>query len=666
LVPREKYFHFFSARSEKGLARFGLIVTFSVMNDPALLSKQALIDLVHRQQAAIDSREIELQSKDTTLQTQRRQLQTKDVELHSKDAELQTKDGELQTRDAELRRRDIQLQEQQLALEKVQKKYESLQLAYNNLLLQRFGNRSERYIENPDQLRIDFGNTDQAADAAVGLADAVEDLEQTIPEHTRRRPRKKRDESLPEHLPRYEVVADVPEAEKNCPTHGQRTQLPESMWDQTETLEYQPPKLNVRVTKYPKYACENEPQCGITSAERPTSIVEGNKYDTSIAAEIITGKYSYHLPLYRLQDYFGGCGWTPSRSTQYNILSNTHFVIQPLLEFFKGTVQSDPVVGTDETRVTLLFPKAMPNFDLQDPKERRMHEVFTEALEKKKPSINGRMWAYRGASVGLNVFDFTVSRHRDGPQLFFADYEGTLLGDCWSGFEAISVASGGRIVRAACNAHARRKFENSIAYPDERKLWLRWYRELYDIEDRGKELSPDQRLELRQTEAAPIWDDIASWLDEVNDRTSNVILPQSDLGKALQYVRNHFTQLKHYLQDPAVAIDNNLTEQLMRQVAVGRKNWLFAGSVAGGERSAGFLTLASSALRNDLDVWLYIKDVLDQLLAGRTDYEPLLPWNWAQVHPHAIRTYRVEERKTRTERKIEKRHRRRLNKPRPP
>jgi len=132
--------------------------------------------------------------------------------------------------------------------------------------------------------------------------------------------------------------------------------------------------------------------------------------------------------------------------------------------------------------------------------------------------------------------------------------------------------------------------------------------------------------------------------------------------QALQYIRNHFVELKRYLGDASIPMDNNETEQLMKQVAVGRKNWLFAGSVAGGERSAGFLTLVSSALRNDLDVWRYVKDVFDQLLAGVTDYEPLLPWNWAAKHPEAIRQYRVKERKDRTERKREKRDARRRHK----
>jgi transposase len=460
-------------------------------------------------------------------------------------------------------------------------------------------------------------------------------------------------------LPRYEVTAEAPDEVKNCQTHGERTLLPEAMWDKTETLEFEPPVLKVRVAKYPKYACLSAPQCGIVSPERPTGIVEGNKYDTSVAAQIITGKSGYHLPIYRQQDYFAGSGWAPSRSTLINILAGSFFVLQPLLDYFKRTLQSDSVIGCDDTGVTLLYPKTLPNFNLDNPKQRRIHEVFTAALNENKPSIRAKMWAYRGAGIKLNVFDFTVSRHRDGPELFFADYSGTLLGDCWHGFETIALASDGEILRAACNSHARRKIHDSTAYPHDRTQWLNWFGALYDIEDRGAVMSAEQRLELRQSEAKPIWDAMALWLEEVQRRTSNVILPKSDFAKALQYIRNHFVELQRYLDDPRLPIDNNLTEQLMKQVALGRKNWLFAGSVAGGERSAGFLTLVSSALRNDLDVQRYVQDVLDQLLAGATDYEPLLPWNWAAAHPEAIREHRVAERKDRTNRQRQKREDRR-------
>ena len=607
------------------------------MNDLATLSKHKLLELLTRKRSRV--------------QQQDAQLQAKDAQLQSKDAQLQAQETELQAKTN--------------IIEQLEQKNKELEAAYTKLWLERFGHRSERYIADPDQLRIDFGDTDDAADAAAGLAEAVEEAD-LIPAHRRRKPRKKRDESLPEHLFRYEVTANVPDEIKHCETHGERTLLPEAMWDRTESMEFVPPVLKVRVTKYPKYVCPSAPQCGIVSPERPTGIVEGNKYDASVAAEIITGKFGYHLPIYRQQDYFAGSGWAPGRSTLINILAGSFFVIQPLLNYFKRTVQNDSVIGCDDTGVTLLYPKTIPQFDLTDPKERRIHEVFTAARNENKASIRAKMWAYRGATIPLNVFDFTVSRHRDGPELFFADYSGTLLGDCWHGFESIALASDGEILRAACNSHARRKISDSTAYPDDRKHWLNWYQALYDIEDRGTVMSPEQRLELRQSEARPIWDAMAVWLEEVKLRTSNVVLPKSDFAKALQYIRNHFVELQRYLDDPLLPIDNNLAEQLMKQVAIGRKNWLFAGSIAGGERTAGFLTLVSSALRNDLDVRRYVADVLDKLLAGVTDYEPLLPWNWSAAHPDAIREYRVEERRARTARKSQKREdrRRRGNKPR--
>ncbi|GIW97275.1 MAG: hypothetical protein KatS3mg111_0608 [Pirellulaceae bacterium] len=559
----------------------------------------------------------------------------------------------------QLRRLDVELQEKDLKIKSLQEEVAGWKKAYDELLLQTFRKRSERYLADPNQLKLDFGDSDEAADAAEGLADAVEELEQTIPEHKRRRPRKRRDERLPPHLPREEVMAEVSDDLKTCPTHGDRELLPEAMWDRTETLVYQPPKAKVLVTLYPKYACAASPDCGIASPERPSSLVEGNKYDTSVAAEIITARLGYHLPFYRQQDLFRSIGWTPQRSTLCNIYAQAHFVIEPLLAYFKQQLMQDSVIGTDETRTALLLPRALPDFDLEDPKQRRMHEVFSEAIREGKRSINGRMWAYRGSTIKLNLFDFTASRHRDGPELMFRDYQGTLIGDCWSGFESIVVASEGAIVRAACNAHARRKIFESNAYPSDRRQWLQWYQQLWDIEDRGKDMSPEERLQLRQTEAVEIWKAMEQWLKDADERAGHVILPKSDFGKAIQYIKNHWGPLRRYLDDPHVPIDNNDTEQLMKQVAIGRKNWLFAGSVKGGERTAGLLTLVSSALRNDLDVWSYIKDVLDQLLAGNTNYESLLPWHWRHEHPEAVREHRIQERKERTDRKRERRVRRR-------
>lgn len=592
---------------------------FTLMQAANTLSKPQLLDLVQKQTKAMAHSETQLLEKEQQL------AQHKDI-IKQLEAKLDAKEKE-----------------------------------YLKLWRERFEARSERYIANPDQLRIDFGDTDQAADAADGLAEAVEEAG-LIPAHLRRKPKKKSN-ALPAHLPRVEQVIDIEEANKTCGEHGEKQLLPESMWDVREKLVMIPPKFEVHVRKYMKYACQNQSQCGIASAERPTGIVEGDKYDTSVATQIITHKYAYFLTLYRLQNLFAGSGWTPSRSLMLNILTNCYFIIGPLLAFFKQTLLGDSIIACDDTSLKLLYPKVPPDFDLTDPKQKRAAEVYDQALKEHKPSINAKMWAYRGVNVKLNLFDFTVSRHRDGPELFFADFTGTILGDCWHGFGSIAAHSDGEIVRAACNAHARRKFENAMDYPADRTKWMDWFWLLYDLESEAKEqsLSGDALLASRRAQQKPVWNQMRAELDAVDDRTEQVVLPKSDLRKALNYVRNHWNELTRYLDDAELPLDNNECEQLMREVSIGRKNWLFTGSLAGGERNAGFLSLVSSAHRNNLDVWAYVNDVLQRLLAGETNYEPMLPWNWAQNHPESIRIYRQKERSDREIRKRDKRQRRRAN-----
>jgi len=439
--------------------------------------------------------------------------------------------------------------EQTSKIEELNREKEELQLAYAELLQRAFQKRRERYICDPNQLKLDFNDSDEASDAADGLALAVEESEQTVREHTRRRRvSKPRDEKLPEHLPRYEVEAETPEELKHCPEHGERKLIG---YDTVETLEFERPKFRVRVTKYPKYACEAAAECGVSSPERPTGLVEGDRYDTSVAAEVITGKYGYHLPIYRQQDYFAGSGWTPARSTLLNLLVASAFVVRPLVEFFKETILGSGLLGTDETRVTLLLPKHIPE-PRGDPKSVRIHEVFSEASAAGKRSVSARMWAYRSMAVPLNVFDFTVSRHRDGPVAFLETFIGKLMADCYSGYQGIALRSDGQIQRAACAAHARRKvFESRDAYPLETSVVLAKFQQLYDIEDRAKTFSADERLALRQAEAVPIWRSLGEWLE---GGAAARVLPKSKFAEALGYLRNHWEPLQLYLTDGRLPI----------------------------------------------------------------------------------------------------------------
>jgi len=535
---------------------------------------------------------------------------------------------------------------QSATIVQLQQVQEELKLTITELLQRAFARRSERYLPDPSQLRIDFGDTLDAADAASGLAEAVAESGQRVKEHVRRKKRGPRSEELPAHLPRYEVEAEAPEQVKHCPEHGERKLIG---YDATETLEFERPKLRVRVSKYPKYACENQPQCGVASPDRPTGLVEGNRYDTSIAAEILTNKYGYHLPVYRQQDQFAGSGWAPSRSTLLNILEASAFAIRPLAEHLRNVVLASDIVGTDDTHVTLLLPENIPQPEAHDLKSGRAYEVLCEAQKQGRPSVMARMWAYRSVTVPLVFFDFTASRHRDGPDLVLESFRGKLMADCYSVYQGIALRSDGQIERGACVAHARRKvFEARESYPLEASLVLAQFQQLYDIETRAKSCSCDERLRLRLHEARAVWESLGEWL---GSRTASDILPKSKFGQALTYLRNHWEPLQLYLTDGRMPIDNNDVEQLMKQIALGRKNWIFIGSLAAGERAADFFTLVASAVRNHLDVWAYVKDVLDRLLAGETDYDELRPDVWATAHPEAIRQYRVEERRDKADRK---------------
>lgn len=539
--------------------------------------------------------------------------------------------------------------------EELSRENAELKLTVERLLARLYGRRSERVVEDPDQLKLNFGE-DPAADEA--LHDAAEEAERIVQEYLVRREIKKRrprNEQLPAHLPREEVIAEATEEQTHCPEHGAKQLIG---YDETETLMFERPRLWVRRTKYPKYACVGQPACGISAPPREPGLVEGNRFDTSIATEIITAKYGYHLPLYRQQDLFAGSGWTPSRSTLLNILISAELLLRPLAEYYRAWALSSSALGCDETSVTLIVPAALPELVANDPRSRRMQEVLQKALDQKRPSISARMWCYRPFELPVNVFDFTVSRHRDGPDDVLQNYTGLLMGDCWSGFQKIELRSNARIVRAACWSHARRKvLDGRSSHPQQASVLLALIRELYDIEDRAKTYSPAERSALRQRESCAVLARIRSALDA---EARVPVLPKSIFAEAVSYIRNHWDALQLFTRDGRLPIDNNDVEQLMKQVALGRKNWLFVGSVEAGVRAATLLTIISTAVRNSLDVWAYVKDVLDKLLAGSTDYESLRADVWKQSHPDSIRQYRLDERRDQADRQRFQRALRRL------
>jgi len=533
-------------------------------------------------------------------------------------------------------------------------KVAELNLTIEKLLQQLYGRKSERRRDGAGQLWLDLGEV-VTPEVVSALEEAIREAEQVVSDaeqarkHRRPRPPRPNDRKFPEHLPRYERVVDLPE--------DRRAGLQLVGYDEVETLEMIRSELRVRVTKYAKYAHPSEKSQGVVSSERPTGLVEGDRFDASIGVEVVRGKYFYHLPFYRQQDLFAGSGWTPSRSTLQNLEAAVEFTLRPLAESLRDLIKQDRTIGCDDTGVLLITPQSMPDLH-NHPRGERIAEVLEKAIAAGKPSIHARVWGYYASRLPVVAFDFTVSRHRDGPDEVLGEFEGNLLGDCWSGFQKIDVRSDSRITFAACWAHARRKIDECRgAFPVRVAKLESLIRMLYDVEDQIKTLDDSERLARRRSLSRHVLGRIQEYL-ESDAMSVRQVLPKSHLGVAAAYVRRHWEALTRFVDDASIPIDNNDCEQLMKRVAVGRKNWLFKGSLAAGERAANLMTIIASAVRNDLDVGAYLSDVLQRTLNGETHWERLAPHAWRAEHPESIRTYRQDERRQAADRKRQRRARR--------
>ncbi len=591
---------------------------------------------------------------------------------------------ELAARDQQLAEHQQQLIEQQAALAQQETKFaaereqlvaqfrarmeeinaqhadevEELKAEQKQFILRMFERRSERFIADPNQLKLAFGDVDpefadQLDDAVDGLITAKDEVEDEAKPKKPKKKRKPGQGKFPSHLVSKVVDVDLDDSEKEGLKH--------IGYDVYHKLHMKRIDLWVEETRVHKYIDPSKQQPGVLTGPRQTEpgFTKGDHYDASVVATILDYRFGYYLPYYRLQNLFGASGWTPSRSTLENLKSSAAQVMVPFYEYLKTELLQDEVIATDDTGVKLLLPKNIPKPDPADPKSQRTHEVISEAIEQQKKHINAKLWAYRGTRIPLNVFDFTVSRHRDGPDLFLidSDYQGKLLGDAYGANTGIKIRSGGAIEFAACSAHARRYFKERF---DNHKVhgtyFLSSFARLYDIEDRAATMSADEVLKLRQNEAAPIWQQMRVYIDT---QTLD-LLPKDSMSEAIGYLNNQWNALTRYLDDPQLPIDNNECEQLMKQIAISRKNWLFLGSAQSGHETAMILSVISSAARNDLEVGSYLEDLLRALLAGRTDYESFRPDAWAQANPDKIRKHRLREREVRARRRRETRAHRRL------
>jgi transposase len=540
----------------------------------------------------------------------------------------QAEDAQRQAEDAQRRIDELQRILDATAADYNQLQEKHAELAETLALFRRylFGPRCERFHDDPGQ-----GHLFDLHDTILPIEAAATPEPDTAPPGDRpQATRSKRRTSL-DHLPHNRIEHDLPEAEKTCPCcGGLKHRIGE---DLSRELEFTPAKLEVNVHVLPKYAC---PKCrdGVASPPVPPKPIARGIAGPGLVAYVLVGKFADHLPLYRLEDILTRHGVHLSRSTLCDWVRNAADLLGPLADLQKTLVLQSPVLWTDDTHVLVLGAD-------------------------KPGSTKGRFWAYIGeADHPYSVYDFTMSRARDGPATFLADYRGFLQADAYGGYDGIFLGSDGQIVEVACWAHTRRKFHDARSNaPREANQVLEWIQQLYDVEDRALDLTAAERQELRQRESVPILDRIETYLDEISGR----VLPKSALGKALTYARNQRAALRQYVNDGRLTIDNNISERTLRLQAIGRKNWEFLGSEQAGPRAAVLFTILAGAKRHRLEPWAYVRDVLLRLSGGETDLEALLPDRWAASHPEHVLKHRLDESRRKATRRKEKREQRRAS-----
>lgn len=410
------------------------------------------------------------------------------------------------------------------------------------------------------------------------------------------RPRRRRGrKAIPETFLRDEVVLDVPVAEKTCTACGvEKTRIGQ---DVSEKYDYVPAQLIVRRTVRPKYSC---PTChdGVTMAPAPCQAVEKGLAAEGLLSHVITSKYVDHVPLYRLEKIFGRNGAEISRTTLCDWVTESADALEPIYEHLRAKIVTSDYLQTDDTPVTV--------------------------LTRREGSFTGRLWVYLDPLAKRVFFEATPTRGRDGPQRVLKDFKGFLQADAYSAYDRLFAS--GRIVEVGCWAHVRRKFFDTRENDREALKMLALIQKLYEVERQGAALTDEQRVELRREKATPILEAI----DRLRETLSRTGLPKSGLGEALRYLDNQRQVLGRYVHDGRLRPDNNGAENQLRVVAVGRKNWLFAGSLQGARRAALLYTLAQGCKLLGIDPYRYFRDVLLRVATHpMARIDELTPTGWA-------------------------------------
>ena len=465
-------------------------------------------------------------------------------------------------------------------------------LTHENALLKRlkFAAQSERYSAEQRSL------LDETLEA--DLQEVSDEIEQIV-SITQAAPREKqqpRRQLLPANLPRREICHE-PES-TTCGCGCRMLRIGE---DVAEKLDYEPGVFTVERHVRGKWACA---KCQtLTQAPVEAHIIDKGIPTAGLLAQVLVAKFADHLPLYRQEKIFGRAGFEIARSTLAQWVGSCGVQLQPLVDALSQEILTHDVLHADETPVQMLKPG-----------NGRTHRAY--------------LWAYApGAFEDMKavVYDFCETRAGEHARAFLGDWRGSLVCDDYAGYKA-GFASG-RVIEAGCLAHARRKFFDLHAANKSQVAAsaLQQISAVYEIERELKNLPPDERLRIRQVRSIPVLDALHRWML----LTRQKITDGSATARALDYSLKRWTALTRFAGDGRLPMDNNHLENQIRPIAIGRNNWLFAGSLRAGKRAAAVISLIQSAKLNGHDPYAYLKDVLTRLPTQRaSQIGELLPHRW--------------------------------------
>jgi len=469
---------------------------------------------------------------------------------------------------------------------------ERLKLLIAKLQRMRFGRSSEKLDRQIEQLELQLEALQQNdAEKVAALPELLARTEQQA--RPARRP-------LPAHLPR-EVRTYLPKQEA-CPDCG--GELKHLGEDISEMLEIESIRFKVIRQVRPKLACGCCDR--IVQAEAPSRPIARGVAGPGLLAHVLASKFADHLPLYRQSEIYARQGVELDRSTLADWVCGTSQLFEPLVEALRRHVMAAQKLHADDTPVPVLAP----------------------GNGKTK---TGRLWTYvrddrpAGDQTPPAVwFAYSPDRKGEHPQTHLSKFLGTLQADGYAGFEQIYET--GRIQEAACWAHVRRKFYDlEVAHKSPVAVEaLRRIEELYAVESNINGRSPEERREIRNTRSRPLLQSLKQWLDETLLKLSK----KSDTAIAVRYALGRWEALLRYCDDGHLEIDNNAAERSLRAVALGRKNYLFAGSDRGGESAAAIYSLIGTAKLNGIDPESYLRNVLSRIGEHPINrIDELLPWN---------------------------------------